>query len=98
MLQQKSFVSEERKKGNGSGSQSSGNKRRSGSFTSSTALTPGTPFMHDVCVSISHFVCAKLGQDKWRHVSRAGRVMQSWVSGEGRLLYACSRLSEVWCG
>jgi 5'-3' exonuclease len=93
MLQQKSFVSEERKKGNGNGSQhSSGNKRRSGSFTSSTALTPGTPFMHDVCVSISHFVCAKLGQEKWRHVSGAGGTAPyGSVTGSEGTLYACSR-------
>jgi 5'-3' exonuclease len=57
-------VSEERKKESGGSS-----KKRPGSFTSSTALTPGTPFMHDVCVSISHFVCAKLGQGRWSHVS-----------------------------
>jgi hypothetical protein len=91
MLQQKSFVSEERKKGNGKGSQ-----RRSGSFTSSTALTPGTPFMHDVCVSISHFVCAKLGQDKWRHVSGVGRTAHGSVAGSEGTVCAASMVQ--WLG
>lgn len=82
-------MSEERKKGSsskghhkggGSGHQHTAQHhqgRSKGSFTSSTALTPGTPFMHDVCVSVSHWVCAKLGQDKWRHVS----VMDGVSSG-----------------
>jgi 5'-3' exonuclease len=39
---------------------------------SSTALTPGTHFMHDVCVSLSYFVCSKLQNQRWRQVR--GRV------------------------
>ena len=88
---QKSFTSEERKKagGNSSSSQQSAGDgkrqyKRPSAFTSSTALTPGTPFMHDVCVSISHFVCAKLGQDKWRHVSAGAEPLLR------RIRIACS--------
>ncbi len=38
------------------------------SFVSSTALTPGTRFMHDIAVSLAHYVCARLVQYKWREV------------------------------
>jgi 5'-3' exonuclease len=53
----------------GGGSSKKGKRPRQASVVSSTALTPGTPFMHDVCVSCSYYVCAKLASQRWQHVS-----------------------------
>lgn len=35
---------------------------------SSVALTPGTEFMHDVCVSLGFFVASRAHAVKWREV------------------------------
>ena len=44
---------------------------RGDKVVSSTAVTPGTPFMHDVCVSCSNYICARLLQQRWRRVRYA---------------------------
>jgi 5'-3' exonuclease len=70
---QKTFSVEARKKGqqqqssSSSSSSSIGRKARS-NVVSSTALTPGTPFMHDVCVSCCYYICARLANRKWQQV------------------------------
>eukprot|EP00879_Flechtneria_rotunda_P013207 GHRR01013792.1.p1 GENE.GHRR01013792.1~~GHRR01013792.1.p1 ORF type:complete len:221 (+),score=35.96 GHRR01013792.1:812-1474(+) len=65
---QKSFSTEERQKQH---AHKHGSKKahKAAKVVSSTALTPGTPFMHDVCVSCSYYVCARLAQRKWQNVS-----------------------------
>jgi 5'-3' exonuclease len=68
---QKTFSTEARKKGQQQqqpGS-SKAKKARAANVVSSTALTPGTPFMHDVCVSCSYYICARLATRKWSQVS-----------------------------
>lgn len=86
---QKTFTSEERKKGQQQQQQhGKKGKRQRGKVVSSTALTPGTPFMHDICVSLTHWVCARLGSRKWQHVSARGRAraraMHCWWEGPER--------------
>jgi 5'-3' exonuclease len=76
--EQKTFSSEERRKdtqgdaaaaaaSKGSKAERKG-RRRADKVVSSTALTPGTPFMHDVCVSCSYYICARLSQQRWQNV------------------------------
>jgi hypothetical protein len=68
---QKTFSIEARKKGQQQQQQPSSSKHkkaRAANVVSSTALTPGTPFMHDVCVSCSYYICARLATRKWQQV------------------------------
>jgi hypothetical protein len=73
---QKTFSTEARKKGQqqqqqqpSSTSSSKHKKAWPSNVVSSTALTPGTPFMHDVCVSCCYYICARLANRKWQQVS-----------------------------
>eukprot|EP00878_Enallax_costatus_P009861 GHUV01010298.1.p1 GENE.GHUV01010298.1~~GHUV01010298.1.p1 ORF type:complete len:210 (+),score=59.01 GHUV01010298.1:183-812(+) len=80
----KSFTSEERKKERQHNSSSSNNKKQKRStVVSSTALTPGTPFMHDVAVSCSYFICSRLATAKWRQVEF--ELSGPTVAGEGEV-------------
>lgn len=74
-------------------------RKKPAPVVSSTALTPGTEFMHDVCVSLGYFVASRAGQAKWREVRRRGGV--GWdgrgaVKGSGqRVLFALARTSQA---
>lgn len=74
---QKSLASEERKNGQGSRAGSKKAPGKASQVVSSTALTPGTPFMHDVCVALSFYVCARLSQNKYKDVSEASKSSSS---------------------
>jgi hypothetical protein len=68
-------------------------KKRSSPVVSSTALTPGTEFMHDVGVSLGFFVAARAGQAKWRDVRF--EVSGPTVAGEGEVKIL-GRLARPW--
>eukprot|EP00775_Hariotina_reticulata_P007327 gene7327-7539_t len=78
-LKNKSFSTEQRK----SGSQQQKKKKRKQQVVSSTALTPGTPCMHDICVSVLYYVSCRLTNRRWQHLEF--EVSGPTVPGEGEV-------------
>jgi hypothetical protein len=68
-------------------------RKKPAPVVSSTALTPGTEFMHDVGVSLGFFVAARAGQAKFRDVKF--EVSGPTVAGEGEVKIL-GRLSRPW--
>lgn len=62
-------------------------KKKRASVVSSTALTPGTEFMHDVNVSLGFYVANRAGQQRWREV-RTGR--RAWPLCAWLATYCCA--------
>jgi 5'-3' exonuclease len=68
-------------------------KGRPAPVVSSTALTPGTEFMHDVVASLGFFVAARASQARWRDVRF--EVSGATVAGEGEVKIL-GRLARPW--
>ena len=68
-------------------------RARPAPVVSSTALTPGTEFMHDVAVSLSFFVANRAAQRRWAGVRF--EVSGPTVAGEGEVKIL-GRLARPW--
>lgn len=60
LLPQASAAKAERDKASGSAKRSTA--------ISSTALTPGTPFLYDTCLALAYYACNRLQAAKYRHL------------------------------
>lgn len=78
--------------------QKAGSKIEEGEMLSSTAITPGTIFMADLTLSLSHWVHTKLSQARYKHLSFelsdssvmvSPQNLQYW---QDRLLIVCQHL------
>lgn len=85
---QKNSLSEERKGNGGNGPKP---KKARQTVISSTALTPGTPFMHDVELSLTFYVCSRLLANKYRHLHM--ELSGPTVKGEGAQCAAMAGLN-----